>query len=255
MTIPHDAPPLVELRGVSKSYGAIAAITGVDFRVRAGEVICLLGDNGAGKSTLIKILAGVHRPDSGTMFVAGKQRTFADPREAINSGIATVYQDLSMIPLMSVTRNFFLGAEPKRVFGPIRWFDRRAARRIALEEVRKIGIDIADPGQLVGTLSAGQRQAVAIARARYFGARLLILDEPTAALGVRQAEIVLTAISTARAAGIGVVFITHNIHHATAVADRYTILSHGHCVGTFRKEAVTRDRLLTLMSGGLRQIS
>jgi simple sugar transport system ATP-binding protein len=258
------ATPLMELRDVWKSYGTIVALKGVSFDVLPGEVHCLLGDNGAGKSTLIKILAVVHQQTRGAMLVDGEPARFAGPRDAMALGIATVHQDLSMIPLMSISRNFFLGAEPTRGAGPFRWFDRARADRIALAEVRKIGVRVGDPGQLVGTLSGGQRQALAIARARYFGARLLILDEPTAALGVKEAAVVLRTIKTQarsgseggpeggtpRRGGIGVVFITHNAHHALAVGDRFTVLNHGESLGTYRKDEVTREELLIMMAGG-----
>jgi simple sugar transport system ATP-binding protein len=242
--------PIVELREVSKNFGGVTALSGVSMTVRAGEVACLLGDNGAGKSTLIKILAGVHQQTSGTLLIDGVETRFASPRDAMSRGIATVHQDLSMIPLMSISRNFFLGAEPLRGPRPFRLFDRSYADRVALEEVRKIGIELRDPGQLVGTLSGGQRQAVAIARACYFGARLLILDEPTAALGVREAAVVLRYVAQTRAQGVGVVFITHNAHHALAVGDRFTVLNRGESMGTFQKDEITREQLVTMMAGG-----
>lgn len=250
MTAGDGAAPIVELRDVSKNFGSVTALSGVSMTVRAGEVACLLGDNGAGKSTLIKILSGVHQQTSGTLFVDGAETRLASPRDAMSRGIATVHQDLSMIPLMSISRNFFLGAEPLRGPRPFRLFDRPYADRVALEEVRKIGIELRDPGQLVGTLSGGQRQAVAIARACYFGARLLILDEPTAALGVREAAVVLRYVAQTRAQGVGVVFITHNAHHALAVGDRFTVLNRGESMGTFQKDEITREQLITMMAGG-----
>jgi simple sugar transport system ATP-binding protein len=203
--------------------------------VQAGEVMCLLGDNGAGKSTLIKTLAGVHPPDEGQYLVEGKEVHFNSPRDALNHGIATVYQDLAMIPLMSISRNFFLGSEPTRGWGPFKRFDVKFADRVARAEMLKMGIDIRDPSQPVGTLSGGERQSVAIARAVYFGAKVLILDEPTAALGVKQAGVVLRYVAQARARKLGVIFITHNPHHAYAVGDKFTILKRGRTVGTFTK--------------------
>ena len=186
-----DAPPLLEARNVSKYFGAVIAIEGVSLAVRAGEINCLLGDNGAGKSTLIKTLSGVHPPDDGTLAVDGEPVTFSSPRDALNAGIATVYQDLSVMPLMSISRNFFLGNEPTVGFGPFRRFDGETAARIAREEMKNIGIEVRDTEQLVGTLSGGERQTLAIARAEYFGARVLILDEPTSALGVKESAFVL----------------------------------------------------------------
>jgi simple sugar transport system ATP-binding protein len=180
------AAPLIEVRDLSKHFGSVVALRGVSMAVWPGEVHCLLGDNGAGKSTLIKTLSGVHRQSAGEILLDGAPATFASPRDALDRGIATVYQDLAMIPLMSITRNFFMGREPVRGWGPLRRFDLAAANRIARDEMAKIGIDVRDPTQAVGTLSGGERQCVAIARAVYFGARVLILDEPTSALGVKR---------------------------------------------------------------------
>jgi simple sugar transport system ATP-binding protein len=242
--------PLVELVGVSKYFLGVTALEEIDLTVHAGEVMCLLGDNGAGKSTLIKILSGVHQHDRGAYRFDGEERRFASPREAKASGIATVYQDLSMIPLMSISRNFFLGSEPTRGWGPFRRFDAPIARRVATEELAKIGIRLRDADQLVGTLSGGERQSVAIARAKYFGAKLLILDEPTSALGVKEAAMVLRYVRQAREEGLAVIFITHNVNHAYPVGDRFTILNHGRSFGTFRKDEISAGEVLELMAGG-----
>jgi len=213
-------------------------------------VMCLLGDNGAGKSTLIKIFSGVHPPDEGQLLIDDRPVRLGSPRDALSAGIATVYQDLAMIPLLSVSRNFFLGAEPTKRIGPFRRFDVATADAITREELRKMGIFIRDTGQPVGTLSGGERQSVAIARAVYFGARVLILDEPTAALGVKEAGVVLRYIAQARARGLGVIFITHNVHHAYPIGDRFTLLNRGRSYGTFAKDAVTREELVSMMAGG-----
>jgi len=218
--------------------------------VRAGEVMCVLGDNGAGKSTLIKTLSGVHPPTEGRYLIEGREVRLTSPRDALARGIATVYQDLAMIPLLSVWRNFFLGSEPTRGWGPWRRFDVDFAQRTAREELQKMGIDIRDTAQPVGTLSGGERQSVAIARAVYFGAKVLILDEPTSALGVKQAGVVLRYIVQARARGLGVIFITHNPHHAYPVGDRFTILNRGRSYGTFTKAELSRDELVQMMAGG-----
>ncbi|HET8523253.1 MAG TPA: ATP-binding cassette domain-containing protein, partial [Thermomicrobiales bacterium] len=207
-------------------------------------------DNGAGKSTLIKILSGVHQPDEGRYLVEGQQVHFSSPREALNAGIATVYQDLAMIPLMSISRNFFLGAEPTVGWGPFRRFDVNYADRVTRDELAKMGILVRDTAQAVGTLSGGERQSVAIARAVYFGAKVLILDEPTAALGVKEAGVVLRYIAQARARGLGVVFITHNVHHAYPIGDRFTLLNRGRSEGTFSKSEITREEVVSLMAGG-----
>ena len=217
--------------------------------VHYGEVMCLLGDNGAGKSTLIKTLAGVHQQSEGQYLVEDKEVRFNSPRDALNHGIATVYQDLAMIPLMSISRNFFLGSEPTKGRGLFKSFDVGLANRRSREEMAKMGIDIRDPSQPVGTLSGGERQSVAIARAVYFGAKVLILDEPTAALGVKQAGTVLRYIAQARAKNLGVIFITHNPHHAYAVGDRFTILKRGRTFGTFTKAELGREEMVRMMSG------
>lgn len=243
-------PPLLEVRSVSKYFGSVIALKDISMAVNAGEVMCLLGDNGAGKSTLIKILSGVHRPDEGKYLVGGREVAFTSPREALDRGIATVYQDLAMVPLMSVTRNFFMGREPTVGRGPLRRFDVHSADDIARQEMAKIGIDVRDPSQAVGTLSGGERQCLAIARAAYFGAKVLILDEPTSALGVNQASIVLRNIARAKARGLGVILITHNVHHAFPVGDRFTMLNRGRSLGTFAKGEISREEILGMMAGG-----
>lgn len=245
-----NGTPLIETRGISKYFGQVIALQDISMRVAPGEVMCLLGDNGAGKSTLIKILSGVHKHDAGKLFVEGEETTFNSPREALDRGIATVYQDLSTIPLMSISRNFFLGREPTKGRGPLKRFDTAFADRVTREELRRIGISLRDTSQPVGTLSGGERQSVAIARAVYFGAKVLILDEPTSALGVKEAAVVLRYIAQARERNLGVIFITHNVHHAYPVGDRFTILNRGRSYGTFDKSEVTREEVVTMMAGG-----
>ena len=245
-----SSTPLIEVRDLVKHFGSVIALNGVSLRVHAGEVLCLLGDNGAGKSTLIKALAGVHKRTSGEIFVEGGSVDFDSPRDALDAGIATVYQDLAMIPLMSITRNFFMGREPLKGFAPLRYMDMTHADAVTREEMHKIGIDIRDPQQAVGTLSGGERQCVAIARAVYFGAKVLILDEPTSALGVAQTSMVLKYINLVRKNGLGVIFITHNVRHAFAVGDSFTVLNRGTTLGTHLKGEVSMDGLQTLMAGG-----
>jgi simple sugar transport system ATP-binding protein len=242
--------PLIDVRNIVKHFGSVVALAGVSMTVHRGEVMCLLGDNGAGKSTLIKTLAGVHRPTSGEYFVEGQPVAFSSPRDALDAGIATVYQDLAMIPLMSVTRNFFMGREPVRGVGPFKWIDFHHCDAVTRDEMHKIGIDIRDPHQAVGTLSGGERQCVAIARAVYFGAKVLILDEPTSALGVAQTSMVLKYIHQVRQKGLGVIFITHNVRHAYAVGDRFTVLNRSKTLGTYTKSQITIDELQNLMAGG-----
>jgi simple sugar transport system ATP-binding protein len=244
-----NGAPNIEVRNISKFFGNVIALQDVSMAVHAGEVMCLLGDNGAGKSTLIKTLAGVHQQSEGQYLVEGQEVHFNSPRDALTRGIATVYQDLAMIPLMSIYRNFFLGSEPLKGWGPFKHFDINFASLVAKEEMAKMGIDIRDPSQPVGTLSGGERQSVAIARAVYFGAKTLILDEPTAALGVKQAGTVLRYIAQARARNLAVIFITHNPHHAYAVGDRFTILKRGQTFGTFTKKELSREEMVRMMSG------
>ena len=242
--------PLLESRAISKYYGNVVALKDISAELHAGEVLCILGDNGAGKSSLIKILSGVHQPDEGELLVDGEAVHFGSPREARDFGIATVYQDLAMIPLMSVWRNFFLGSEPCRGPGPARLLKVDEAKRTAIQELSRMGIELRDPDQPVGTLSGGERQSVAIARAVYFGARVLILDEPTSALGVKQSGMVLRYIIEARNRGLGVVFVTHNPHHAYPVGDRFLMLNRGRSDGVYLKQEITQQRLTQLMAGG-----
>lgn len=246
------ATPVMQVAKISKFFGTVVALRDVSAAVSAGEVTCILGDNGAGKSTLIKILSGFHRPDEGTMLVDGEPRVFHSPHDARKAGIATVYQDLGMVPMMSVWRNFFLGAEPRRRLGlgPFRAIDTQEARRVAREEIGRIGIDLRNPDQPASTLSGGERQAVATARAVHFGARVLILDEPTAALGVRQAGVVLKNIVLARDRGLAVIFITHNPAHAYLVGDHFVLLSRGHSIGDYHRDEISRAELLSKMAGG-----
>jgi simple sugar transport system ATP-binding protein len=245
-----DGGPLIDVRNVSKYFGSIIALKDISMSVYAGEVMCLLGDNGAGKSTLIKILSGVYQPDEGRYLFEGREVHFRSPRDALDVGIATVYQDLAMIPLMGISRNFFLGSEPKIGWGPFRRFDVGYADRVTRDELAKMGIQVRDTEQPVGTLSGGERQSVAIARAVHFGAKVLILDEPTAALGVKEAGVVLRYIAQARASGLGVIFITHNVHHAYPIGDRFTLLNRGRSYGTFKKSEVSREEVVGMMAGG-----
>ncbi len=242
--------PILEVRHVTKLFGSVIALSDVSAKVYPGEVTCLLGDNGAGKSTLIKILSGVHQPTEGEYLFEGQPVHFNSPRDALAKGIATVYQDLSLIPLMPIWRNFFLGSEPEKRFGPFKLYDVEFAKRTVREELAKMGIDIRDPDQPVGTMSGGERQSIAISRAVYFGAKVLILDEPTAALGVKQAGIVLHYIVRAKQRGLGVIFITHNPNHAYPVGDHFIILRRGRVFGDFRKDEISKEELMNLMAGG-----
>ena len=246
----HRGEPLVQMKDVGKTYGAIRALRGINLTVHAGEVTCVLGDNGAGKSTLIKIISGLHTHSEGTMKVDGAEVSFRTPREALDHGIATVYQDLAVVGLMEVWRNFFLGSELTSGRVPLSPLKIRDMKRIADEELRKMGVVVKDINQPIGTLSGGQRQCVAISRAVYFGARVLILDEPTAALGVKQSGVVLKYIAAARDAGLGVVFITHNPHHAYLVGNHFVILKLGQAVLDKKRTEVALDELTRQMAGG-----
>jgi simple sugar transport system ATP-binding protein len=242
--------PIVEMKDIEKHFGPVIALNGVSFDVRPGECHCLLGDNGAGKSTFIKTMSGVHKPTRGEILFEGKPMSIDSPRDAMEAGIATVYQDLAMIPLMSVTRNFWMGREPIRRVGPFKFMDFKTANAVTMEEMRKMGINLRSPDQAVGTLSGGERQTVAIARAVHFGAKVLILDEPTSALGVRQTANVLATIDKVRKTGSGIVFITHNVRHALAVGDRFTVLNRGRTLGTAQRGQITPEELQDLMAGG-----
>jgi len=242
--------PALQLKDVSKSFGSVLALRDISLHVDPGTVTCVLGDNGAGKSTLIKILSGVHKPSQGQLLVAGQERSFESPRDALGAGIATVFQDLATVPLMSVWRNFFLGNEPLSGVRPFQLLNAGFAKTTCREELLNMGIDIRDLKQPVGTLSGGERQAVAIARAVYFGANVLILDEPTSALGVKQSGVVLKYILQARDRGIAVVFITHNPHHAHMVGDRFYLLNRGALTNEFERATVTREELVKAMAGG-----
>ncbi|MFB6670087.1 MULTISPECIES: ATP-binding cassette domain-containing protein [Streptomyces] len=249
-TSEKTAGPLVELDDVSKFYGNIKALEHVSLEVHAGEITCVLGDNGAGKSTLIKIIAGLHGHDAGRFLIEGEETTLANPRDALDRGIATVYQDLAVVPLMPVWRNFFLGSEPTTGVGPFKRLDVRKMRETTRTELLRMGIDLRDVDQPIGTLSGGERQCVAIARAVYFGAKVLVLDEPTAALGVKQSGVVLKYVAAARDAGLGVVLITHNPHHAHLVGDRFVLLKRGVMSGSHTKDDITLDELTRQMAGG-----
>ena len=250
MTNADNHDHILQLEGISKFFGTVISLQDVTLRLRRGEVHCLLGDNGAGKSTLIKTLAGVHRPDRGRYLIEGREVNFKSPREALDRGIATVYQDLALVPLMSVARNFFAGREPMRkLFGLIPVMDMKYAADVSVRKLAEMGIHVRSPQQPVGTMSGGERQCLAIARAIHFGARVLILDEPTAALGVKQSCNVLKLIHTARERGISVIFITHNVHHAYPIGDSFTLLNRGRSMGTFPKSGISEGEVLEMMSG------
>jgi simple sugar transport system ATP-binding protein len=244
----HDTP-IVRMENIVKRFGTITALDGVDFTVNQQEVVGLLGDNGAGKSTLIKVLTGVHTPTSGKIFFEGKQVEIPSPREARDLGIETCYQDLALVNQMSITRNFFLGRELARRLGLVKLLDMRGMNEQARDALQHIGIDIRSPQEKVGKLSGGERQSIAIGRARHFGAKLLILDEPTSALSVGETHKVLTYTQNAKERGLSVIFITHNVGHVYQVADRFTVIRRGHLVGTYTRDEVDEDDIADLITG------
>jgi len=244
------ATPTLELVDVEKSFGSVIANQGISIKVDAATVTCILGDNGAGKSTLIKTLSGVHKPSKGEYLVDGQKVDFNSPRDALDAGIATVFQDLATIPLMAVWRNFFIGNEIEYGWGPFKLLNVKKMKEIAKQELLAMGIDLRDTNQPIGTLSGGERQAVAIARAVYFGAKVLILDEPTSALGVRQSGIVLKYVLAAKERGVAVIFITHNPNHAFLVGDRFYLLNRGRLLASMERETADIDELTKAMAGG-----
>jgi simple sugar transport system ATP-binding protein len=245
------AMPILSLQNVNKSFGPIDVLHDITLNLNAGEVLCLLGDNGAGKSTVIRLLSGVHKPTSGTITMEGKPVDFANPRAAADAGIATVHQFGGTFPLMSIGRSFFVGAEPTKGWGPFKVFDRSRANAIAVKAVQELGITrITDGDRLVGGLSGGERQSLAIARAVHFGARVLILDEPTAAVGVKQASHVLRIVNEAKRRGLAVIFITHQVMHAMTVGDHFAVLIRGAIAADFKKGEKSREEITDLMAGG-----
>jgi simple sugar transport system ATP-binding protein len=241
---------LVEMKGIRKSFGTVQALRGVDFHVDRQEIVGLLGDNGAGKSTLIKILTGVHTPTKGEIYFEGRRVEINSPNDARALGIETVYQDLALVPLISIARNFWLGQEPTKRFGPIKVLDKKKMSELAREALLEIGIKIRNPDEPVAMMSGGERQSIAIGRAVHFGKKLLILDEPTSALSVKQTEEVLNYIRRAKERGMSVIFITHNILHVHAVADRFTIIRGGRKVGDFKKDDVTKEETAYMIITG-----
>jgi len=244
----HDTP-VVGMENIVKRFGTVTALDGVDFIVNPREVVALVGDNGAGKSKLIKILTGVYPPTEGQIYFEGRPVHIPSPREARALGIETVYQDLALVNLMSITRNFFLGRELVSQLGLIHWLRLREMNAQTQSSLRDIGIEIRSPTERVERLSGGERQSIAIGRALHFGAKLLILDEPTSALSVAETRKVLTYTLNAKERGLSVIFITHNIHHAFMVADRYTIIRHGKLVGNYAKGELTHDDVADLITG------
>jgi len=241
--------PLVKMEHITMKFGRVVALEDVDFEVKPCEIMALMGDNGAGKSTLIKILTGVHIPTSGRIFFEGKPVDIRNPADARALGVETAYQDLALVNLMSIGRNFFLGREPVRMEGPLPWLDTKQMEAKTRGALTDIGINVRSADEKVAKLSGGERQSVAIGRAVYFGAKLLILDEPTSALSVGEVRKVLGYMLNAKERGLSVIFITHNVHHVVEVADRYTVIRHGKNVGTYPHDELTPDDISDLITG------
>lgn len=249
----QQGTPLLQLQGVEKRFGGVTALRGVDLEVHAGEVVALVGDNGAGKSTLIKTISGALRADAGEFFIDGELVSFATPHAAAARGIATVYQDLALCENLDVVSNLFLGAEraQRPVAGLLRRLDEPRMNRIARERLASLAAVVPTLDRPVAGLSGGQRQAVAVARALLFGARLVILDEPTAALGVQQTAQVLELVRRLAEQGQGVLLISHSLPDVFAVADRICVLRLGANAGTFDRATTSVNEVVAAMTGGL----
>ncbi|GAG58198.1 unnamed protein product [marine sediment metagenome] len=244
---------LVKMVGINKCFGIVEALKDVDFNVKRQEVVGLVGDNGAGKSTLIKILTGVCPPDRGEIYFEGKKENIDSPKKARDMGIETVYQNLALIDLLSISRNFFLGRElTKKFAGFCNFLDKKKIDEISERALKNVGIKVRDVDEEVSILSGGERQAVSIGRAIYFGAKLLVLDEPTAALSIKESHKVLDYVTSAKERGLSVIFITHNIYHVYSVAERFAILEHGEKLGDFNKDEVSAEDIIEIIRTGKR---
>jgi len=248
--VEKSSQPLVEMVNIHKYFGSVQALRGIEFHVEPGEIVGLLGDNGAGKSTLIKVLTGYHTPTKGKIVFEGTDVKIESPHDARELGIETVYQDLALVPLMSIARNFWLGQEPTKRVGPFRLLDKEKMAQTTIDALEDVGIHIRNPEEEVGTMSGGERQSIAIGRAVYFGKKLLILDEPTSALSVGETQKVLDYTRAAKAKGMGVIFITHNISQVHEVADRFTIIQRGRKLGDFYKEEVSETEVAKMITSG-----
>ena len=243
-------PPVLELRAVTVRFGSVPALSRVSLALRAGEVTCVLGENGSGKSSLVAVVSGLLRPAEGELRLDGVPVRFRSPQQARSRGIATVWQDLAVAPLMSVWRNFFLGAEPTRGTWPLRRLDVGRAEEIAAQAMARVGVPGLDPAQPASALQAGERQCLAIARALHFGARVLVVDEPTAPMTIAQRALVLQSVVTARDSGLAVLFVTHNPQYAHLVGDRFLLLGGGRVAGDLTRDDVDVEDLTRLVAGG-----
>lgn len=246
-----SAPALVA-EGITKTYGHVEALRGVDFECRAGEVTALIGDNGAGKSTLVKILSGATEPDAGSIVVDGHDYHPTSPRAGHEAGIETVYQDLALAPDLGPSQNLFLGRELRRrgILGRLGFLDDRAMKETTAQHFRDLGITTDASSHSVRALSGGQQQGVAVARAVAWGRRIVILDEPTAALGVVQTQAVLKLVRRVAESGLAVILISHSMPDVLAVSDRIEVLRLGQRVARFRRGGTTVEQLVAAMTGG-----
>jgi len=235
---------LVKMVDIDKWYGRVHALENVNFTVRHNEVVGLVGDNGAGKSTLVKILSGYHKLDKGEMWFEGKRVNFNSPAEARQLGIETVYQEQALVPFLSIARNIFMGREKTKMLGLV---DGRKMKEESMQALGRIELHLRSPDTLVESLSGGERQGVALARALHFRAKLIILDEPTVALSIKEAQKVLEFVELIRNEGISVLFITHNLYHVFPIADRFVVLAHGEKVGDVEKEGTSIEGLSKLI--------
>lgn len=245
--------PLVEMKKISKSFDGFWALKSVDFKVNYDEIVALVGDNGAGKSTLIKILTGIYAPDKGEIYFEGKKRKFS-PKEVRDRGIETVHQRLGLVGPMNVMENFFLGKEITKRLGPLNILDKKKMNEICKNTLKDLGIRIRSPEkQQVSTLSGGEQQAVSMGRCIHFGAKLAVLDEPTASLSIKETGKVMGSIRGMKRRGLSVIFISHNLSHVWPVADRFVILDHGVKVGDFKKEKTSKEELRKLIMGKIEE--
>ena len=253
--IMEQAQPVLQARNIVKRFGTVTALEGVDFELYPNEILALVGDNGAGKSTLVKILSGAYQPDAGELLMNGRHVEFKNPMDARRQGIETVYQDLALAPALDIASNLFLGRE-ERVAGPVgmifRTLDKARMRREAAEHMASLKIGLRSMRQPVETLSGGQRQGVAVARAVSWGRRVVIMDEPTAALGVKESGMVLELIRAVKARGVPVILISHNLPHVFEVADRIQVMRLGKRAGIARPREQTMDDVVAMMTGATR---
>ncbi|MCU1493292.1 MAG: transporter related protein [Acidimicrobiaceae bacterium] len=259
MSLMHATPPSIstkapflELRGVQKRYGSVTALRGIDLTVAAGEVVAVVGDNGAGKSTLIKTIAGTHRADGGSILIEGREVRIHSPQSAAALGVATVYQDLALCENLDVVSNLFLGRELARrpFLGELRRLNETEMERVAAKTLASLSIKLPSLRRPVAMLSGGQRQAVAVSRALLWGSKLVMLDEPTAALGVTQTAHVLELVRRLADNGQAVLLISHNLPDVFAVADRICVIRLGENAGTFARTSTTAEEIVAAMTGG-----